>query len=290
MTNTIEQVIAYARAHPLRDGKSWNGWCESFIWRAGGFDRSFPTALAAGDASGPLRKDWAAAPSGAIHYWAGVGGDGHVAFSLGGGMLLMASGRTSNFGTALGTLHFSNYGLPLYRGWTMRHGTQTLRSSVAAAAVSTTTPIVAPIITPKKGKTMQLFVHRVGANMAYYIASETQLIGPLVMSAGRLKGVVALYGPPLEVWDDGLDGVRDVINTNVAQNKSAGVYDFAVKYSEGFKPQLSTVLHSMDSKLDGISAGGVNIDALTAKIIAALPKTGLTAADVASELAARLNS
>lgn len=133
MANTMEQVIAYARAHPTRDGKSWSGWCESFVWRAGGFNGSFNNALAAGSASGPLNSNWASAPRGAIHYWAGVGGDGHVAFSLGGGMLLMASSRTSNYGVALGTLHFSNYGLPLYRGWTMRHGVETLEPSSSTA-------------------------------------------------------------------------------------------------------------------------------------------------------------
>lgn len=149
MTNTIEQALAYARAHPKRDGGSWAGWCESFVWRAGGFDRSFPTALAAGSASGTLNTRWQDAPSGAIHYWAGVGGDGHVAFGLGNGMLLMASSRVSNMGTALGTIHFSNYNLPLYRGWTMRHGTQTLAGSSSAATISATPLPPVTITTPK---------------------------------------------------------------------------------------------------------------------------------------------
>ncbi|POH63965.1 hypothetical protein C3B59_10500 [Cryobacterium zongtaii] len=134
MTNTIDQVIQYAKDHPKRDGKSWAGWCESFVWRAGGFAGSFSSALLAGNASGPLNPNWGQAPRGALHYWAGVGGDGHVAFELGGGTLLMASSRTSSYGTALGAIHFTDYGLPLYRGWTMRHGTETLaRTSLAGS-------------------------------------------------------------------------------------------------------------------------------------------------------------
>lgn len=177
MTNTIEQVISYARAHPKRDGGSWAGWCESFVWRAGGFAGSFDTALLAGSASGPLNPDWASAPAGALHYWAGVNGDGHVAFSLGGGMLLMASSRTSNYGTALGTLHFANYGLPLYRGWSMRHGVQTLAKSAAAPAATATTPIIAV----RKKNTMRLVW---AENVGYLVTEDgfTPLASPQVYS------------------------------------------------------------------------------------------------------------
>lgn len=141
MTNTIDMAHNYAKTHPTRDGRSWAGWCESFVWRAGGFDRSFHNAMAAGDASGWLNPDAGSAPRGAIHYWAGVGGDGHVAFELGGGLLLMASeGVTTSYGTAIGTISFRDYarkGIP-YRGWSMRHGTQTLASSSATAGNGST--------------------------------------------------------------------------------------------------------------------------------------------------------
>jgi len=130
MPRTIEGVIQYARDHPQRDGESWAGMCESFVWRAGGFNGSFNTALLAGTASKPLNPNWGSAPRGAIHYWAGVWIDdvecGHVAFELGGGTLLMASSRTSNYGTALGTIHFTDYNLPNYRGWSIYHGKETL--------------------------------------------------------------------------------------------------------------------------------------------------------------------
>lgn len=139
MTRTIEGVLEWAKKNPLytyKDGagrkKSWAGLCEAFVNNAGDFSQSFDSALLAGDASGWLNPNWKTAPIGAIHYWAGVGGDGHVAFELGGGTLLMASSRVSNIGTALGTIHFTDYGLPLYRGWAMKHGDETLATTTTA--------------------------------------------------------------------------------------------------------------------------------------------------------------
>lgn len=161
MPNTIDDAIAYAQAHPLRDGKSWAGCCESFIWRAGGFTRSFPSAMDAGDASGPLNPNWAAAPRGAIHYWAGVGGDGHVAFELGGGTLLMASSQVSNYGTALGTIHFTDYArlnIP-YRGWTLRHGTETLAGTATAGGKPKPRP--APPIELELGMAQRMYFARI---------------------------------------------------------------------------------------------------------------------------------
>jgi hypothetical protein len=149
---TLEETIAWAHANPkytYKDGrlkgqtKSWAGLCEAFVNNAADLS-SFPRAMLAGDASGPLDTDWAAAPAGSFHYWAGVGINGHVAFGLGSGMLLMASSRTNNMGVAIGTIHFKDYGLPLYRGWSMRHGTQRLAETAPAAItkVVVTPPIV----------------------------------------------------------------------------------------------------------------------------------------------------
>ena len=137
MPHTIDEVVTYAQTHPHRqDGTSWASWCEAFVYWAGGFTRSFPTALAAGDASGPLNPDWTMAPRGAIHYWAGAAGDGHVAFELGNNLLLMASLKvTDRWGADMGTVTFNDYkkvGLP-YRGWTVRHGTENLTSTTVAA-------------------------------------------------------------------------------------------------------------------------------------------------------------
>lgn len=135
MVNSIDGAIAYARSHPTRDGGSWSGWCASFCYRAGGFSQSFVNAMTAGSNSGTLRSDWNYAPRGALHYWAGVGGDGHCAFELGGGLLMMASSAvTDSWGTAVGTVSFPTYalkGIP-YRGWSMRWGSETLAGSGTA--------------------------------------------------------------------------------------------------------------------------------------------------------------
>lgn len=136
MPNSLQGVIDYARNYPLRDGGTWASWCASFVYRAGGFSRAFPSAMAAGDNAGGLNPNWQSAPAGAIHYWAGVGGDGHCAFELGGGLLLMASSSvTDRWGTAMGTVPFSTYarmGIP-YRGWSMRWGNETLSGSSTAS-------------------------------------------------------------------------------------------------------------------------------------------------------------
>ncbi|MFZ4894628.1 hypothetical protein ACL9RL_09275 [Plantibacter sp. Mn2098] len=143
MARTIEAVEAWARQNPLytyKDGtgrtKSWAGLCEAFVNNAGGFNQSFGSAMLAGDASGWLNPNWREAGRGSIHYWAGVGGDGHVAFDLGGGRLLMASSSvTERWGTAMGTISFTDYarlGIP-YRGHTKRHGTEQLAPSSQTA-------------------------------------------------------------------------------------------------------------------------------------------------------------
>lgn len=136
MPNTVEEAVAFAKAHPTKDvgqiDDSWAGWCAALVFWAGGFGRSYGTALEAGSGSGPLDPDWRRAPRGAIHYWAGVFIDGvecgHTAIDIGGGdhTLLMASSRVSNFGTAIGTIGFEAYNQPSYRGWSLRWGNETL--------------------------------------------------------------------------------------------------------------------------------------------------------------------
>lgn len=138
MANTIEGVIAYARTHPKRDGATWHNWCESFVWRAGGFAGSFATARLAGDASGHLNSG--PAPRAAIHYWGGTR-DGHVGFELGNDTILMASdGVTDFWGTDMGTVSLRDYNRRKpsmkYRGWTYQHGTQTLAASSSTSGLN----------------------------------------------------------------------------------------------------------------------------------------------------------
>ncbi|HEU5223425.1 MAG TPA: hypothetical protein VFU07_07065 [Candidatus Lumbricidophila sp.] len=147
MPRTVEGAVAWAKQHPTKDvgpvhANSWAGLCAGLVFWAGGFARSFDTALDAGDASGPLNSDWRAAPAGALHYWAGVGGNGHVAIDTGNDhTLLMASSQVSNFGNAVGTIRFADYRLPQYRGWSTRWGSETLAPSAPAPAATRTTPL-----------------------------------------------------------------------------------------------------------------------------------------------------
>jgi hypothetical protein len=139
MPNTVDQAIAFARAHPTKDvgtiSDSWATWCAALVHFAGAFVNSYSTALLAGDATedaaGVLHTDRTKAPRGAIHYWAGVFIDdvecGHTAIDIGDdNTLLMASSRVSNFGNAIGTIRFADYGLSHYRGWSTNWGAERL--------------------------------------------------------------------------------------------------------------------------------------------------------------------
>lgn len=133
---TLEQAARdYAAAHPKRDGGSWSGWCASLMYRFNDATQSYGNATAAGDAAGIVSTDPNAAPIGALHYWAGAGGDGHVAQDVGGRgrKLFMASSKVSeSLGDAIGFVSFDEYaqraGLP-YRGWAPGYGVNPARSA-----------------------------------------------------------------------------------------------------------------------------------------------------------------
>lgn len=147
MPNTIEGVYAFALANPTHDGGTWHNWCESFVHRAGGFSQSFSTATLAGDASGYLNPDWRSAPRGALHYYGN--GPGHIGFEGGGDSMLCASDGVTHLLTrqhlALGTVSHEDYARAKpsmrYRGWSLRHGVETLAPSTISAGVGTTTTV-----------------------------------------------------------------------------------------------------------------------------------------------------
>jgi hypothetical protein len=146
MTNTIEQVIAYARAHPTNNGGTWHNWCSAFVHRAGGFAGAFDPAWLAALASGPLNLDSASAPAGAIHYYSDQWGIGHVDFALGGDLHLGATnGATTMWGTAMGTYTTAEYRAKKpdmhHAGWSLRFGTETLAPSQANTAAFTESPL-----------------------------------------------------------------------------------------------------------------------------------------------------
>lgn len=164
MPRTPQGAFAWA-ANEAKTGNvlnDWAGWCEKFINNAGAFNQAYASALLAGDASGPLRGDYENAGVGAIVYWAGVGGFGHVAFVFEQGadpLLLMASSsaRGPAWGHNIGLIRLSAYqrafGHPL-RGWTYRHGTETLNRSGTAGGDQT------PVDnTPKEYRTMSTVYH-----------------------------------------------------------------------------------------------------------------------------------
>lgn len=127
--STIEQQARdFAAANPTRDGGSWAGWCASMEYRFNGASVAYENATAAGDAANIESTDASEAPIGAIHYWNGAGGDGHVATEVGGRgrKLFMASSKVDeDLGTAIGFISFDSYqaktGLP-YRGWARTYG------------------------------------------------------------------------------------------------------------------------------------------------------------------------
>lgn len=126
---TMEQLARdYAAAHPNRDGGTWSGWCASLMYRFNDASTAYETATLAGDAAGILSTDPTAAPIGALHYWDGADGDGHVAQEISGRgrRLFMASRKVSeSLGDAIGFVTFDEYqqlaGLA-YRGWALRYG------------------------------------------------------------------------------------------------------------------------------------------------------------------------
>jgi hypothetical protein len=218
MPNTVDQAIAYARAHKLRDGGSWAGWCASFVYRAGGFDRAFSNAMLAGSSSGALAGDYRSARRGEIHYWAGVGGDGHVAIDIGGDdtdrLLLMASSAVSDsFGTAVGAVWFSQYarlGIP-YRGHTFAWGNERL----AGTASSTPPPRpAAPSITDLIGVDMPVLWRQgtPGYHVTNHLGQRFDTFGMIVAVNGKsvhwcesgdvVKALVPTHGAPIELNGD----------------------------------------------------------------------------------------
>ncbi|MFL5910615.1 MAG: SH3 domain-containing protein [Gaiellaceae bacterium] len=83
-------------------GHAWSGWCEQFVEQAEGFAFRFPSAIDDYNwqkANGRIETD-AYPPAGALVYYGGGGGFGHVAVSIGGGQ-------------AIGTLGYVGQRLPV---------------------------------------------------------------------------------------------------------------------------------------------------------------------------------
>lgn len=129
-------VLKWAKTHQKRDGQSWNGYCQSLMWRLCDYYGKAPdptpssATVAASRAFTKYRNPYAAkAPAGAFHYWELDGTSfGHVALDLTGGgkELFMASRHvTKTYGDALGTISMQDYlhktGAK-YQGWSYWNG------------------------------------------------------------------------------------------------------------------------------------------------------------------------
>lgn len=113
MTNTLAQGQALMKSSAQRyhAGDSWEGWCAAWAYRFVGGDLSADTAWKAYQASGwNVTTSHSVAPKGAIGYWSGAGGDGHVAVCQGNDRWGMASGAvTTRWGVDQGTILFNDY-------------------------------------------------------------------------------------------------------------------------------------------------------------------------------------
>lgn len=219
MTNTVDQAIAFARATPLRDGGSWAGWCASFVFRAGGFDRAYSSAMLAGSSSGLLAGDWHTARKGEIHYWAGVGGDGHVAIDIGGDtsdrLLLMASSAVSELASpnarAVGFVWMSQYeklGIP-YRGHTFAWGSERLEGTAVAAPTPTPDPIQGAIMSNGAVIIRQGtpgYQHKVESGRVEDTYGHISLVGPNFVNhlpgGGVYEALIPIYGPYINLTGD----------------------------------------------------------------------------------------
>lgn len=126
MVNNIQGVLKYAFLNPTRDGKSWRGWCASFVQRAlnvGAIGDAINMYRWARDA-GRIRTD-GPPPVGALVYW-GTGSSVnsyHVAISLGSWVVVGTSAPNSPFPwdanmNTLGVFRIQDYKSLPYLGWT----------------------------------------------------------------------------------------------------------------------------------------------------------------------------
>jgi hypothetical protein len=87
---TVAQAIAWLQAAMPNGvpGEHVEGGCERYMTLAYGWPGGYPTALAHWQAAGPRSVGYSVPPRGALVFWATGNPAGHVALSLGGGMIV----------------------------------------------------------------------------------------------------------------------------------------------------------------------------------------------------------
>lgn len=135
-TFSIQEIAAQINVEePEMD---WDQWCQALIWSTvrfvAGVPRegmvTYPSASAARYSSEIVSHDYLAAPPGAIHYWQ-YPADGHVAMSLGNGLVFMTGTQEAlgpdgfllgnNFGVTSVPSYSNQSGNP-YLGWSYSNG------------------------------------------------------------------------------------------------------------------------------------------------------------------------
>lgn len=134
-------VLQWAKdnpTNPTTQSGTWDEWCEAFVYRAGGFTESYPSAFKAYQStmlhSGGLdTRDSDLVPAGWLYYWDIAGpNNGHIGFANGDGNCLMANHRVQPLTPAhkaLGFLRAKDYTRlsgARYLGASPSHGRQTL--------------------------------------------------------------------------------------------------------------------------------------------------------------------
>lgn len=228
---TPAEAHAWMLAHPHRHaagaaigtqgGGPWASggasFCEQYINNAGGFSEAFGSATLAGNASGPLNKDLSTAPAGAFIYYTN-----HIGMSLGGGRMRCASTIFDGNGSGTGEISDADYRKRFpaqkLRGWSKRHGTQTLAPSVTAPA---STGTIKPATQDTEESVMKLIWNKNGADQAYYLASDTDIV--LASQIGDRAVLAALFGAAVgPLTNVQMDTVRKALAWNKANRPAGG--------------------------------------------------------------------
>ncbi len=153
MATLLSQARAYAKAHPTRDGRTWDQWCASLMVRFNGMNRSYLSAIIAYRASTIVSKDYTKAPVGAFHFWS-IGKYGHVGQDVtGGGRTVFMATRnlTESLGNAIGLIGVNAYSKKtgaVYLGWSRKYGVLAPRAASDLGKVYKPTAVKAPSKVP----------------------------------------------------------------------------------------------------------------------------------------------
>jgi len=103
---TVEQAVAWMQANMPNGapGEPVQGACERYMNLAYGLGGGYPTALSHWNAAGPRSKGYSTPPRGALVFWRTSNPAGHVALSLGNGVVVSTDYDASTHRYRAGTL------------------------------------------------------------------------------------------------------------------------------------------------------------------------------------------